>query len=175
MPFAQFQDMVIRLFVKTRKWCLVRSAVFAVTAVVPGACSRDGAPAEPAAEVTAANAEERQKTPSGTEVPPDAFQPDEDRKTLPSNRIYYTLTDYPWYARGEPLLHDGRPHVASGLPIAASTDEMEKAGEYEGVEFYTRRDHNEPVVYVPVFEGYWLGFRASATSGLGKSEQSLAQ
>ena len=80
--------------------------------------------------------------------------------TLPSNRIYYTLTSFDWYARGEPLVHDGRAYAPEGMPVSASLADMSKAGDYHGVEFYVRSGDPDPVVYVPVYDGYWQRFRA---------------
>jgi hypothetical protein len=88
------------------------------------------------------------------------FDPAEDLVTLPTSRIYYTLTSYDWYARGEPLVFDGRPWEPEGTPVSASLNDMEKAGEYQGVEFYVRAGDPGAVVYVPVFDGYWQRFRA---------------
>lgn len=87
------------------------------------------------------------------------FEPAEDIVTLPSSRIYYSLTNFDWYARGEPLVHDGRPYAPDGMPVSASLDAMTKAGEYQGVEYYARSGDPEPAVYVPVFDGYWQRFR----------------
>jgi hypothetical protein len=87
-----------------------------------------------------------------------AWRP-EQRDVLPRSEIYYTLTDYDWYAHGEPLLHEGAPYSIAGTPVAASLGEMAKAGEYGGVVYYMRSGEPEPRIYVPVFEGYWLVFR----------------
>jgi hypothetical protein len=92
------------------------------------------------------------------------FDPAEDVVTLPTSRIYYTLTSYDWYARGEPLVHDGRPYEPEGMPVSASLPEMTKVGEYQGVEFYVRGANAEPAVYVPVFDGYWQRFQADPSA-----------
>jgi hypothetical protein len=86
-----------------------------------------------------------------------------ERETLPSARIYYTLTQHEWYARGQPLLHENRAYHQAGMPVAASVPEMEQLGEYQGVEYYARRGDTSAAVYVPVFEGYWQPFRADTT------------
>ena len=91
------------------------------------------------------------------------FDPAEDVVTLPTDRIYYTLTSFDWYARGEPLVHEGRPYEPEGMPVGASLTDMTKAGEYQGVEFYVRGGDNESV-YVPVFDGYWQQFRADPSA-----------
>lgn len=88
------------------------------------------------------------------------FEPAEDVVTLPTSRIYYTLTSYDWYARGEPLIHDGRPYTPEGMPVHASLDDMGRAGDYQGVEYYVRTGDPAPAVYVPVFDGYWQRFTA---------------
>ena len=92
------------------------------------------------------------------------FAPSEERVTLPSSRIYYTLTNHDWYARGESLVHDGRPYDPEGMPVAASLTEMTQAGEFQGVEYYTRASEAEAAVYVPVFDGYWQRFRADPSA-----------
>jgi hypothetical protein len=87
-----------------------------------------------------------------------------ERENLPSARIYYTLTQHEWYARGQPLLHENRPYHAVGMPVAASLPDMEELGEYQGVDYYARRGDTAAAVYVPVFEGYWQPFRADTTA-----------
>jgi hypothetical protein len=79
---------------------------------------------------------------SGTELapaepaPPDQisaadpiYEQTPDIETLPESRIYHTLTDHEWYARAEPLRHEGAPYQPAGLPIVASLAEMEHVGE----------------------------------------------
>lgn len=80
--------------------------------------------------------------------------------------IYYDLARFDWYARGEPLRHGNADYVARAAPVRAFAD-MRKAGEYQGVEYYRAADDVvEPasVVYVPVFEGFWLPFSADTSS-----------
>jgi hypothetical protein len=81
-------------------------------------------------------------------------------QTLPESRIYHTLTDHEWYARAEPLLHNGVAYEPAGMPIVASLPEMQHIGDYQGVDYYVRLDEPGPVLYVPVFQGYWQPFRA---------------
>lgn len=80
------------------------------------------------------------------------------REQLARDRIYYDLTRFEWYARGEPLVRDGVAYQPAGLPIALSLRELERIGEFEGVEYY-RRAGDADHLYVPVFDGYWLAFR----------------
>lgn len=113
---------------------------------------------------------ERRATAAADSVAPDSvFDPAEDLVTLPTSRIYYTLTSYDWYARGEPLVHEGRPYEPEGMPVTASLDAMTKAGEYHGVEYYVPKGEPGPIVYVPIYDGYWQRFRgepgAVATPG----------
>lgn len=91
-----------------------------------------------------------------------SFVPEPDHVILTPDRIYYTLTSYGWYARGEPLMHEGTPHQPDGRPVRTSLDMMEQAGTYQGVDYYRHRGGTEPLLYVPVFEGYWQPFRAGA-------------
>jgi hypothetical protein len=86
------------------------------------------------------------------------FMAPEERVNLPSHRIYYTLTAYDWYARGDALVHEGRGYRPGGMPVSASLTEMTRLGEFQGVEYY-RREGDTAAVYVPVFEGYWQSFR----------------
>lgn len=90
------------------------------------------------------------------------FTAAEDRVSLPGDRIYFTLTSHEWYARGEPLLYEGRQYRPAGMPVAASLTEMERAGDFQGVEFYRRSGDTQATVYVPVYEGYWQIFRTDA-------------
>ena len=84
--------------------------------------------------------------------------PTPSRDLLPSDRIYYDLTHYEWYAKGQPLNHQGTGYLPKGVPVAAAAAEMDRVGEYEGVEYY-RRPGTGDLLYVPVFDGYWLAFR----------------
>lgn len=90
-----------------------------------------------------------------------------EREDLPPSRIYYTLTDHAWYARGEPLVHENTPYHAAGMPVGASLDRMQHVGEYQGVEYYVLSGDERPAVYVPVYEGYWQPFRADTTTRAG--------
>jgi hypothetical protein len=92
------------------------------------------------------------------------FDPSEERVNLPSSSIYYTLTSYDWYARGESLVHEGRPYEPEGMPVNFSLSEMSHVGEYKGVEYYVHGGEAEAAVYVPVFEGYWQRFRADPSA-----------
>jgi hypothetical protein len=78
---------------------------------------------------------------------------------LPAGRIYYNLTDHEWYARGAPLVHENVGYAPAGNPVAAGVQEMQQVGDYFGVEYYVRPADTTAVLYVPVFEGYWLPFR----------------
>lgn len=120
---------------------------------VVAACSPESADPDTAATAPAPAAADIGVTDS-------TFAPDAQRETLPSNRIYYTLTQHEWYARGQPLVHEDRAYHPSGMPVAASLPEMSVAGEYHGVEYYLRDADAEPILYIPVFEGYWQAFRA---------------
>jgi hypothetical protein len=91
------------------------------------------------------------------------FSPADDRVHLPTGSIYYTLTGFDWYARGQPLVHEGRPYESAGMPVNASLTEMQKAGEYQGVEYYSRAG-DTATLYVPVYEGYWQSFAADPST-----------
>ncbi len=91
-------------------------------------------------------------------------QPEE----LPA-RIYYDLTRYQWYAQGEPLRHGGGVYSPRGTPVRVATSALSKVGDYQGVDIYVARDatENPDVVYVPVFEGFWLRFVRDPVSASG--------
>jgi hypothetical protein len=73
--------------------------------------------------------------------------------------IYYDLTRFEWYARGEPLVHDGRRYAAGGALVAAPANAMERVGEYGGVQYYRQPASGDATLFVPVHERYWLQFR----------------
>jgi hypothetical protein len=120
----------------------------------------------PEAETEAGREAQAQgEAPAGTEAADTAvYVATPERELLPSHRIYYTLTDHEWYARGEPLLHEGRAFHATGVPVAASSDRMNLLGEYQGVEFYAMEGDGAGTLFVPVFEGYWQPFRMDAAA-----------
>lgn len=74
--------------------------------------------------------------------------------------IYYDLTRYDWYRRGEPLMVDGRPYQPTGRPEPTRAREFTELGRHEGVTYYTVEGSEPPhtVVYVPVSPGYWQPF-----------------
>lgn len=80
------------------------------------------------------------------------------RDSLPA-RIYYDLTRFEWYARGEPLRWADRDWQPDGNPLALETETLRLVGEFEGVDVWIRADE-DPVmhIYVPVSEGFWLRF-----------------
>lgn len=104
-------------------------------------------------------AEPAETTPRGAPASPQVAEAPRPEH-LSSDRIYYDLTRFAWYAQGEPLVHAEQPYQPSGRPLAVSLGEMEPAGEYQGVEYY-RRAGDDASLYIPVFDGYWLVFRAS--------------
>lgn len=95
------------------------------------------------------------------------YEPETGRETLPSDRIYHTLTDHEWYRRGEPLLHDGLAYQPAGSPLSASASVMEQVGTYDGVDYYRNREDTAGLLYIPVFVGYWQAFRAQPQPGRG--------
>lgn len=81
------------------------------------------------------------------------------RDSLP-RQIYYDLMAFDWYARAEPLIIAQQAYMPSGAPTSIPLAKLQLAGNYQGVDFYLLHSDREPpdVVYVPVFEGYWLPF-----------------
>ncbi len=82
-----------------------------------------------------------------------------ERATEPPE-IFYDLTRYEWYRRGEPLLVDGWAYQPTGRPEATMARRFESAGRFEGVTYYVREGTTPPydIVYVPVSRGYWQPF-----------------
>jgi hypothetical protein len=126
-----------------------------VACCVLTACGRD----EPAVHATAAEIDAPDIT-GGTDT---VYTAAPTREDLPSARIYFTLTDHEWYARGLPLVHENTPYIAGGRPVSASLDQMEHMGDYDGVEYYARHGDERRTLYVPVFEGYWQPFHPDTT------------
>lgn len=129
------------------------------TPAAPGAAPRTAGP--PAAQVGLGRA-------AGGGVvsgPSDAPEPDPAATraaATPPRMIYYDLTGFDWYRRGEPLIFEGRSyHPASVLPTGELR--LEREGAYEGVDFYLPKAGTAPydTLYVPVYMGYWLAFTAA--------------
>jgi hypothetical protein len=114
----------------------------------PGQATARGDASEPPRTDSAAPA-------TGIEGAGESLAPEE----LPE-RIYYDLTRFDWYTRGGPLRFEKRAYWPRGEPLRASLSSMRKTGEFEGVDYYRAESAPEgmDVVYVPVFEGFWLAF-----------------
>src|SRR5690606_26392991 len=86
--------------------------------------------------------------------------------------IYYDLTRFDWYRRGEPLVADGRGYLPAGKPEPTGEREFEEEGRYQGVSYYVPKDADSPydTVYVPVFPGYWQPFVTQAASTGGATD-----
>lgn len=91
------------------------------------------------------------------------YAPPETAEPQPGVRLYPTLTSYEWYARGEPLRHEGVAYLPAGGPVTVAASDMQHAGEYQSVDYYVRTGLTEGVVYVPVYHGYWQPFRADTS------------
>jgi len=139
---------------------LLAAIVLAGTFLSAG-CREDGA----------AEAEVADGAPDPAAVAPDTadegiFIAEEDHVDERPETIYYDLTRFDWYARGEPLMHEGRAFVAGGTLVAAPLSAMERIGEYGGVAYY-RRPEVAGVLFVPVYDRYWLQFRAQEAAPAG--------
>lgn len=132
-------------------WIILAAAPWAVTA-----CGEPRATAEePAASASTA-----------TSAVPVSDGVDRSAPELPPN-IYYDLTRYEWYAQGRPLIHDGQSYQPDGMPVAIELANLSRVGDYEGVDYYTPKAPDpDGLIYVPVFEGYWLPFGPMAPVGL---------
>ena len=128
-------------------------ALLVLLLVSPPACDRipgldDGVADAAPAETTAVPPE-----PEVVEVPPSEPLPE---------RIYFNLTDYEWYAAGEPLVYRNAEYNAATGVIAAPLSRMRQVGEYQGVDVYAAEGESEDsTLYVPVYPGYWQPFHIS--------------
>jgi hypothetical protein len=120
------------------------------------ACGGDDTPAE-----RQANADVPE-TPGAVAATADdeIFIAEQDGGAERPETIHYDLTRFQWYARGEPLVHEGRRYVAGGALFAAPASAMERVGEYGGVHYYRQPSSGEATLFVPVYERYWLQFRS---------------
>lgn len=94
----------------------------------------------------------------------DQARPAEEPRDGEPPEIFYDLTRYDWYRRGEPLIAGGRAYQPSGGPEPAMGREFTLLGRFEGVAYYGV-EGAEPipdVVYVPVSPGYWQPFGTTA-------------
>jgi hypothetical protein len=128
---------------------LGKKFVVLVSTIALSACQNRGAESASVAVVT--EAESRSGDPSA-EVPP---------------RIYYDLTQFTWYARAEPIVTQQQRYMPGGEPVAIPLAKLQLSGNYQGVDYYVARNDKEPpsTIYVPVYEGYWLSFRAASPTG----------
>ncbi len=94
------------------------------------------------------------------------------------DEIYYDLTVYEWYRRGEPLVAGEFAFQPDGVPRQIPLDSLHRAGNYQGVDYYVRNGVAEPhdTVFVPVFDDFWQPFlpvgRAPATKPAAQPQQS---
>lgn len=82
--------------------------------------------------------------------------------------IYYDLTFFEWYKKGEPILLDHGRYLPGEVEPTAERHFV-KEGVYEGVDYYRAQggdDEGSDIIYVPVYEGYWLPF---SLEGAGSS------
>jgi hypothetical protein len=87
---------------------------------------------------------------------------DKERAPAGPARVFFNLTAYGWYARGEPLMFDGRAYSLAGGPNAVPFGSLERVGDYQGVDVYAVKGGGRDTLLVPVSEGYWLLFTLSA-------------
>jgi hypothetical protein len=114
-----------------------------------GAGPPQAAPADAAGDV-ATSAPVQDDTPAAAPRPP---------------RIYYDLTDFEWYAMGRPLVHDGHTYEVGRNAARIDMATLTLLGEYQGVDYYQRaREDADSVLYVPVFEEFWLPFVSSGAT-----------
>ena len=139
---------VATTFDMTRRHPIIQLCCALLTCSLSACGGEDNAAAEPAQTAVVDSAARSDTT----------FTPDTQRQVLPVERIYFNLTQHEWYAKGQPLVHEGRSYMPAGYPVSASLPEMQRTGEYQGVEYYKRAD-GDSMLYVPVSRGYWQVFR----------------
>lgn len=73
--------------------------------------------------------------------------------------MYFDLTEFDWYRRGQPLVHDSARYLPAGGPVPVEADSLKLAGTYEGVRYYARpAAGGGDTLFVPVYPRYWLPF-----------------
>jgi hypothetical protein len=89
---------------------------------------------------------------------PDHSLAEAERAGAPSV-IYYDLTHFDWYRRGEPIQIGGQSFRPREVQPTGER-KFHQEGSYDGVDYYISRDESEPydTIYVPVYNGYWLPF-----------------
>src|SRR5690606_3341864 len=102
-------------------------ALVAVTGTLPLAC---GSEAEPAQEERVAPAAE-----VALPLPRDSFSgpatEPADADAMP-DRVYFVLTEFDWYARGEPIVLEGTSYTVDDDPIRIDARTMEHVVAYRG-------------------------------------------
>lgn len=72
--------------------------------------------------------------------------------------VYYDLTRFDWYRRGQPLVADNLRYSPEGPLVSLTRDSLTMAGRYDGVVYYRAGHGDMDTVYVPVYRHYWLAF-----------------
>lgn len=97
------------------------------------------------------------KTSASHRVPtPLTYDPTHPDTTTPP--VYYDLTRFDWYRRGQPLIADDHRYSPEGPLVSLPRDSLTLAGRYQGVAYYRAGHGGADTVYVPVYHHYWLAF-----------------
>lgn len=129
---------------------LLLAGIVAAGTLPTAACRDRGADAAPAPEPVVSADSVSGPAPA---QPPDAAARPE--------RIFHDLTRFDWYARAEPLVHEGRSYtLGADGPLSLDARTLRRAGTYGGVDYYERAEDGR--LYVPVYDGYWVGFAPSS-------------
>jgi len=93
------------------------------------------------------------------------------------DEIYYDLTVYEWYRRGEPLIAGEFAFQPNGVPRPIPLDSLRRAGNYQGVDYYVRNAVPEPhdTLFVPVFDDFWQPFLAVGPAPATRSASQAQQ
>lgn len=142
----------------TRAWPLRRFVLALLLAIAAG-CGKGDETAEDSAQATSSTAALDGDTVQGAASSGAEEAEPAAEESEPPDTIYYDLTKFEWYRRGEPIVIDDARYLP-GKVEATGERKLKREGDYEGVDYYANEDASQPydTVYVPVYPGYWLPF-----------------
>jgi len=133
----------------------LRRRLLALLLAVAAGCGRGDRPEEEPAQATSSTAAIEVDTARDAVGPPAEEAEEEERP----DTIYYDLTRFEWYRRGQPIVIDETRYTPAEVE-ATGGRRLKREGAYEGVDYYVNRDSDQPydTIFVPVYPGYWLPF-----------------
>jgi len=135
----------------------LRRRLLALLLAVAAGCGRGDRPEEEPAQATSSTAAIEVDTARDAVGPP-AEEAEAEEEERPDT-IYYDLTRFEWYRRGQPIVIDETRYTPAEVE-ATGGRRLKREGAYEGVDYYVNRDSDQPydTIFVPVYPGYWLPF-----------------